>query len=660
MSLEDIFHSLKTNYISREDDILNEVYIPCFQNSSRYYRGTAYFRTSVLELYRESVLDFCRFDGAKISILTSTEVMPSDAEDIILGYKLRDLELSLESLLLDEETNIAAKFVCALIASKKLDIHVVKGPLYHDKVGFFSDEQNNCVAFTGSGNETIPGISKNKNFERYVLSWSGHDSFSSYGEKWKMELTDAIDHGIYADAEIYRFDELSDYFMGKFEIPTNIDDLSTLFQPEFKYFNYELLSKHGPQPHQIRAFNGWKENSMFGFFEHATGTYKTATGLMCADEFLKTNDFVVISTPRMIISENWSRLVENCFNKKIRLVKCWSEHGDWHTKAINLVNSSRKTIFVFVNDSLWSPQGIQFLKILNDNFFLIADETHRWDVASSDEFLLKINPSARLALTAKLSEPLQEQEVEHILAYFADNLESERFHDTLDMPTALNEGFLRSYHYDLIKIIPSQNISGNSKTDLIRNIWNDFTHQKRIESEKLVVEKLENYNRVLAYTGPSIDDAIGMLEGIQNIWLLNSNLPGLFKKVTGRETQIQRRRIIKQFNLGDVRSLVAIKVLDEGVSLPISDVALMTTSSSSHRQWIQRRGRVLRKENPSDESTALVVDFILDISGFDIDVREQIINHRTSEIERTLEFAELSLNGLTYAQEMLTDSGWLL
>ena len=67
-----------------------------------------------------------------------------------------------------------------------------------------------------------------------------------------------------------------------------------------------------------------------------------------------------------------------------------------------------------------------------------------------------------------------------------------------------------------------------------------------------------------------------------------------------------------------------------------------------------------KDENPSDESTALVVDFILDISGFDIDVREQIINHRTSEIERTLEFAELSLNGLTYAQEILTDSGWLL
>ena len=660
MSLENIFHNLKTNYNSRVDDILNDVYIPCFQNSSRYYRGTAYFRTSVLELYRESVLDFCRNDGAKISILTSTEVMPSDAEDIILGYKLRDLELSLESLLVDEETNVAAKFVCALIASKKLDIHVVKGPLYHDKVGFFSDDQNKCVAFTGSGNETIPGVSKGKNFERYVLSWSEHVGFSSYGEKWKRELTDAIEHGIYADAEIYRFDELSDYFMEKFEIPTSIDEIPQLFQPDFKYFNYDLLSENGPQPHQIQAYNGWKENSMYAFFEHATGTYKTATGLMCADEFLKTNDFVVISTPRMIISENWSRLIENCFNKKIRLVNCWSEHGDWHTKAMNLVNSSRKTIFIFVNDSLWSPQGVQFLKILNNNFFLIADETHRWDVASSEEFLLNITPSARLALTAKLSEPFQEQEVEHLLAYFADNSESERFHDTLDMPTALNEGFLRNYHYELIKITPRQNIPGASKTDFIRNIWNDFTRQKRIKSENLVVEKLENYNRVLAYTGPSIEDAIDLLEGVQNIWLLNSNLPGLFKKVTGREKQIQRRRIIKQFNLGDVRSLVAIKVLDEGVSLPISDVALMTTSSSSHRQWIQRRGRVLRKENPTDESTALVVDFVLDISTFDFDIREQIISYRDSEIERTLEFAGLSLNGLEYANEILSECGWLV
>jgi superfamily II DNA or RNA helicase len=660
LSLENIFHNLKTNYSSRVDDILNDVYIPCFQNSSRYYRGTAYFRTSVLELYKESVLGFCKKNGAKISILTSTEVMPSDAEDIILGYKLRDLELSLESLLIDEETSVAAKFVCALIASKKLDIHVVKGPLYHDKVGFFSDDQNKCVAFTGSGNETVPGISKDKNFERYVLSWSGHVGFSSYGEKWKRELTDAFDHGIYADAEIYRFDELSDYFIERFDIPTTTDEIIQLFQPDFMYFDYDLLSKNGPQPHQIQAFNGWRENSMFGFFEHATGTYKTATGLMCADSFLRDLDYVVISTPRKIISENWGRLIGNCFSKEISLIKCWSDYKDWHSEAINTVNSGRKAIFVFVNDTLWSKQGLSFLKILRDEFLLIADETHRWQDSRSEEFLDIIQPKARLALTAKLSEPGLEADVEHLLDYFAVTKDGQIYYDNLDLSYAIREGFLREYHYDLVVLKPKIPLNEFSNPGIISEVWSDFVEQKRAYSPHKIVEKLNDFNRVLAYTGPKIDHAVEMLEETQRIWLLDNSMTGIFKKVTGNENQKSRHRIIKQFNLGNVRSLVAIKVLDEGVSLPISDVAIMTTSTTSHRQWIQRRGRVLRKENPADDSKAMIVDFILDISSFHDNIRQRFLDTYHSETNRILEFGGLSLSGIDQYRHILRNCGWVV
>ena len=59
--------------------------------------------------------------------------------------------------------------------------------------------------------------SQETGIERYVLSWTGHDGYSFYGEKWRNELTDAIDKGIYADAEIYRFDELSDFFIQNFK-----------------------------------------------------------------------------------------------------------------------------------------------------------------------------------------------------------------------------------------------------------------------------------------------------------------------------------------------------------------------------------------------------------------------------------------------------------
>ena len=68
------------------------------------------------------------------------------------------------------------------------------------------------------------------------------------------------------------------------------------------------------------------------------------------------------------------------------------------------------------------------------------------------------------------------------------------------------------------------------------------------------------------------------------------------KKITGQESPTQRYNIINDFTLGLTQSLVAIKVLDEGVDLPVSDAAVMCKSNASYRQWIQRRGRILREK----------------------------------------------------------------
>lgn len=92
MALSDVFKSLKTNYNSRLDDIICDLYKPCFKNSRTYYRGSAYFRTSVVELYRTEVLDFCRNNDAKIAILTSTDVVVDDVKAIRDGYLQRGLK----------------------------------------------------------------------------------------------------------------------------------------------------------------------------------------------------------------------------------------------------------------------------------------------------------------------------------------------------------------------------------------------------------------------------------------------------------------------------------------------------------------------------------------------------------------------------------------
>jgi superfamily II DNA or RNA helicase len=656
--LKDISKDLKTNYNSRIDNIVQDLYIPCFKNSSLYYRGTAYFRSSVLDLYKKEILNFCK-KGGKIAILTSTEVMSEDAKNILQGYTLRDFEKTLGSMINDEETSYATQFICALIASNHLDVYVVKGPLYHDKVGFFEDENNDVVAFTGSGNETIPGVSTGRNFERYTVNWSERNDFPSYGLQWSEELRTAIEKGEYADAEILRFDKLSDFFMNKYDISSTIEDYQFESRHKFNYFDYDKLSPNGPQKHQIRAFEGWSANERFALFEHATGTYKTASGLMCADDYLGLNNYVVISTPRIIISENWSRLIEKCFDKEINIIRCWGDNKNWHTNASDIVNSSQKCIFVFVNDSLWSDQGLDFLKILRKDFLLIADETHRWQDARSKDFMDQITPNARLALTAKLSEPELESEMVHILNFFASNQKSEVFTDYLDLGYAINEGFLRKYTYELIVIEPIEIIESHSLSEIVSSIWKDYKSQKRNIAPSIAIERLETYNRVLAYTGPEIRDAVDMFEEMQLVWLRRNNMPGLFKKVTGQETPTQRAKTIKEFTLGLVRSLVAIKVLDEGVSLPISDVALMTISNESYRQWIQRRGRVLRKENVDDISEAKVVDFILDLSKLELSISNAIKDKYHSEIQRIIEFSNLSKEGSQQSIDKLMICGWL-
>jgi len=658
MGLKEIFSFLKTNYNSREDDVLNDIYLPCLHNSNRYYRGTAYFTASVLSLYRKAVLDFCNRDKmAKISILTSTEVMPKDAENILLGYTLRDLELSLELLLEKRETRDAAKFICTLIASKFLDIHVVKGPLYHDKVGFFKDEDDDVVAFTGSGNETIPGVSKNKNFERYVLSWSERDDYHDYGGIWHQELSDAIDKGVYADAEIYRFDELSDYFMKKHNIPDEIINLGSEFSHEFNYFNYDLLSPNGPQKHQLQAFNGWKNNDQRALFEHATGTYKTATGLMCADYFLGTNDSVVISTPLKMVSENWYNLVKKSFDKNIKVVKCWSDNKNWDEEAIKHILSDEKIIFIFVNNSLWSEKGQELLKIMKGNYLLIADEAHNWEEVTAKRFMKNNLPISRLALTAKLSEPDLENNTVEILNYFSNS--RIRYVDSLELRTAIEIGFLRRYEYKLHSTtLDSSYFNLDATNKNVRLIWNEFSNMKRQISPEIAITTLDSKARVLVYTGPKVDHAIETIQSMQAIWNGKNNLPTIFKKVTGKENANQRKNIIRDFTSGLTQSLVAILVLDEGVDLPISDAAIMCRSNASYRQWIQRRGRVLRKKDPKDPSKALIIDFILDLSPFSVELRKKLRKNYDSEVKRMEEFGMSSESTYDTVMESIEESGW--
>lgn len=657
MALKDIFHLLKSNYNSRVDNIVEDLYKPCFKNSEIYYRGSAFFRTSVMDLYRNEVLDFCRGKDSKIAILTSTEVILDDANAIRDGYLQRQFEKSVEKLFSDAEMANSAKFVSTLIAMEKLDVYIVNGPLYHDKVGFFEDSDHEIVSFTGSGNETKSGLGIDGNFERYIASWSSTSSFEDFGMQWSKELRNAIDNLQYAGAKIVRFDKFTGEFLHKHDIIRSLDEFNELesIKYDVNYFDYEILSPNGPQKHQLRAYQGWIDNNYRGLFEHATGTYKTATGLLCADHYLGENNNVVISAPLQIIAQNWYDLITKCFDSQISVIRCWSENTNWKSELADVVDRGKKVILIFVTNSLWKQEGMDSLRILRNKYLLIADEAHNWDRPEARSFLVKNEPLARIALTAKLSEPGEEEKTAHVLEFFAFG--HQFFIDILSLETAISMGFLRKYRYKLKPIDVDITLNGNLSDDA-RDLWNEFQKQKRIMSPEIAVSSLSTRKRVLTYTGPHIVQLQPVLENMQRLWNLSENSPVLFKRMTGKELAPEREIIIQEFNTGITRGLVAIRVLDEGVDLPVSDAAVMAKSKASYRQWTQRRGRILRKKLKSDKSTAVIYDFILNLSKYESELVEKICDNHRDEIDRIIEFSRCSIDGPTEAISLLKQCGW--
>jgi superfamily II DNA or RNA helicase len=660
MCLRDTVDNFKTNYNSWEDDIVKLVYGPCLANSSRFYRGTAYFRSSVLELYKQEVVDFC-LSGGKIEIMTSYDLALKDVESMAEGYELRDMETLLENMLDDEYLATPTKFLCTLIATGHLDINIVHGGFYHDKVGFFQEDckihgEAETVAYIGSGNETFSGVSTERNYERYTLNWYTREDFDEYGAEWSRELCKAIETGEYVDGAIVdRFDKLTPEFLIKHDISSELQDFWFEKLLDLTYFDYGKLSPDGPQKHQLRAFRSWKENDQYALFEHATGTYKTATGLICADHFLKKHDNVIITTPLRIVSENWFDLLNKCFPNSINVVKCWGDNPNWIIEAIEAVNYQRKSVYVFVNNSLWGEKGEELLALLRDDYLLIADEAHNWEDTRAAEFMKSNKPISRLALTAQLSEPGYESDIIEILNYFAGQ---NPCIDRLGLNLAITQGFLREYEYQL-EIIELEDLDGYHDNLSMSGIWSLFNEQKKNKSIQLALDTLRWKNRVLIYTGPKIQDASNIYRKLQLAWNEATSGANLFKKVTGEENQVQRNRIISDFTNGITRALVAIKVLDEGVDLPISDAAIMGRSNEKYRQWIQRRGRVLRKKDYSDNSKALVIDFVLNLSSLEAKMQNSIRSRHSSEIDRILEFSGSSLDNSHSIMDILRDSGWL-
>jgi superfamily II DNA or RNA helicase len=291
---------------------------------------------------------------------------------------------------------------------------------------------------------------------------------------------------------------------------------------------------------------------------------------------------------------------------------------------------------------------------------LIGDEVHGLGATDRKKGLLeKFN--YRLGLSATPTRWFDEEGTDFLLSYFRGVVFQ------YDIDKAIKNGFLCPYeyipyfatmnseemetYYNLTKSLAKSYYSSKNEKER-KNLFNFYA----IQRQKVIVNSQEKYSCFTSIID-SLDDPDHCLvycspEQIDNVQKILLEKEFIQHRFTFDEDLKNRQELLKNFDKGQYKILVAIKCLDEGVDIPSTKIAIILASSTNPREYIQRRGRILRtypgKEKASIFDVIVLpnVAFLKDSALYELE--KKIVR---KEIQRYIEFAKSSINpGLAYSK----------
>ena len=335
---------------------------------------------------------------------------------------------------------------------------------------------------------------------------------------------------------------------------------------------------------------------------------------------------------------------------------------EWLPKAQNALATQQTgvrkdpVVLVCTNDSFTDNNFRQLMPFLNpEKTLFIADECHHLGSETLKKYLSSwmSPPRFRLGLSATPERYEDESGTTFLEEWFGEICQP-----VVNISEAIDGGYLCQYEYHLHRV----ELSESERLDLAR-IWKDFENNpdslistlssrasllSRVESKFAWLEQVakslskeERYG-LIAYCGtgnldPTKDDR-RLVDLAESILSQENYRAEIF---TSRESKSTRAEILKRFESGDTNAVVAIKCLDEGVDIPAIRTAILTASSSNPREFIQRRGRVLRKSPGKDRAS--IYDTI-DLAGQPGTLDENELEQLKKQLRRHKIFAEDALN----------------
>lgn len=688
-SFKDI--SLKASYESGVDDLVQEFYVPVLSCSDSYDRIAGFFSSSSLAVAAEGIAGLIQNQG-RMRLLASLKLSAEDAE--ILKSSSNPSAAFFEDRLLSELDQIRTEFerdhIQALgwmLANGYLEIRLAYGvgknpasqqnKLFHQKIGVLTDLDGNHLSFSGSINESASGWLENIEEFKVFQEWRpGQEEFY---------LSDKN-----------RFDEFwsgaRDY-VRVVDVPQAVKE--RLIQEGAGFSAERLLARHYLKrkqeksvwnrlslfPYQRDALEMWIANEHHLLFEMATGTGKTRTALACVNHVLEREAkcVVIIACPQTTLSRQWkeNEVEPAGFAFDAAMIADgtnpgWRRELETMLKQVSTGFYSRAVVYT-THDTASSGDFTGLIQQSNPNinFCFVADEAHGLGALNSKRALLE-RYEYRIGLSATPKRWFDEYGTQVLSAYFGDKSFVFSISDALTTINPLtNKPFLVNYYYEPVFVTLS-----DDELEQYRRMSNRIKklsffakssdeYQSRYESLlfaranihknaenkyaalEVVLSKIGKVeNTLLFVSAAQIDRVMEMLKqhGITAHRFTEKQGASPQKKYGGLS---ERQYLIRHFKEKDYQTLVAISCLDEGIDIPSADTAILMSSSTNPREYVQRIGRVIRQA--SGKAHARIYDFIVEPS-WEQDLPPELKAFEKHIFEKELQrAADMAMNAINNA-----------
>lgn len=645
-------------------------------------------------------------NGGKVRILINDILSEEDKDAILTGKNKKTIEFEdkiitdIKRLVetFSKEDEHFFRCLSYLISLERIEFVATistKGGLGHDKYGIFTDDCGQKVAFIGSANFSKTALELNGETITVFSQVKDSDRINEYQNLFNTTWSKDTEHLVHIPISNVKTyiqtsfigEDIKELINEGIEIreTTSLSCISSNMLPQDLIDRLEKkeMEPRFPFPSerniQIEAYSKWTANNNRGLFAMATGSGKTVTALNCVLKEYRNNKFykVLIAVPTKALALQWEQEAKNFNFQNILSTQNEKDWKDILSKyATSCFLNQEINIVIITTYATFNKKFFQnFVKTTKgiDSFVYIADEAHNLGSKTS----LRNLPATinnRIGLSATPERIYDDLGSKAVFDFF--NSQPPLYTYRYTMRQAIDDDILCHYDYYpiFVSLTASEMEEYNKITQQLRGFIDPKTHKYSEDAEMLllkrkrIIHKAENKKTALS-------ELLGQLNSSESLNYTFVFVPEGYEKNNYSENDSfdidendihvideyadmfkalgykyhkyisgldDAPGILKSFADGDIQVLLSMKCLDEGVDIPRAENAIFCSSTGNPRQFVQRRGRVLRKSKGKEK--AKIWDLVVIPDGLLENANSAEKNLFTNEVKRIVNFAALADN----------------